>query len=309
MKKIFWLTAACLLAAPLLFSQNTGYDGQVHRADSLFHNGQYRASADAFSAAFSTLDGKAMPEDRYTAAQAWSLAGVPDSAFYHLGRLLDKTELLSDEAMLTGQRNFNILHDDLRWERLLTRQRLKNEHLTAIRNSPLAIELESIYDSDQWYRTHRDSVIALHGRNSAEYEDFRQKANRQDSLNTLRVSALLDSLGWLGPDEVGDKANRALFLVIQHAGQAVQEKYLPMMRQAAAEGKASPSNLAYLEDRVLMRQGKPQRYGSQIVRDEQTGGWILYKVEEPELLDQRRKSAGLGPISEYLEMTGAIWKK
>ncbi|HNL37520.1 MAG TPA: hypothetical protein PKH43_00255 [Saprospiraceae bacterium] len=309
MKTCLFSAAVCLFCIPFLFGQNNGYKAHVHRADSLFRAGQYRASADAFTDAFSTLGGKAEPEDRYTAAQAWALANVPDSAFYHLGRLLDKTELLSDEAMLTAQANFDALHQDIRWDRLLTRQRLKNEQLAAIRSKPLVIELESIHDSDQWYRTRRDSVIAVHGRNSPEYAEFRQKSIRQDSLNTVRISALLDSLGWLGADEVGDKANRAFFLVIQHADLPVQEKYLPMMRQAVADGKANASNLAYLEDRVLMRHGRPQRYGSQIVRDQETGAWILYEVEDPASLDQRRASVGLGPISEYLDMTGAIWKK
>lgn len=302
------LAAVYLCCTPCLSGQNQAYKDFVRSADSLFHAGNYRASADAFSSAFAALGGKAYAEDRFLAARAWARAGVADSVFFHLNRLLDKTDFLSDPAVLLDQTDFSSLHNDWRWERLLNQQRLKLDRVEAIRSAPLTIELENMYDSDQWYRVHWDSVIALHGRNSPEFRDFLRRNAEQDSLNVLRVSALLDSLGWLGPDDVGDKGSRALFLVVQHADLAVQEKYLPKMQQAVRSGKARPSDLAYLEDRVLMRQGKPQRYGSQIVPDPQTGAWILYEVEQPDEIDRRRATVGLGPIQEYLDMTGAVWK-
>lgn len=172
-------------------------------------------------------------------------------------------------------------------------------------NDPLTLELEQIQELDQWFRIRWDSVIALHGRKSPEFQDFLRRNREQDSLNEMRVIQILDERGWLGPDEVGYKGSSALFLVIQHADLPVQEKYLPMMQKAVAAGKAAPANLAYLEDRVLMRQGKPQRYGSQIVTDKATGAWVLHEVEDPPHLDKRRASVGLGPIQEYLDRMGA----
>lgn len=76
----------------------------------------------------------------------------------------------------------------------------------------------------------------------------------------------LDERGWLGPDVIGQTGNSTLFLVIQHADLVTQEKYLPMMREAVTKGNAKGSSLALLEDRVLIRNGKQQRYGSQGTR-------------------------------------------
>ena len=63
-------------------------------------------------------------------------------------------------------------------------------------------------------------------------------------------------------------------------------------------GEASKQNLALLEDRLLIRQGKPQRYGSQV---ETQNGVGLKPTEDEANLDTRRASMGLGPICENLE--------
>jgi hypothetical protein len=76
-----------------------------------------------------------------------------------------------------------------------------------------------------------------------------------------------------------------------------QLKYLDRMRAAALAGEASKPNFALLEDRVLIRQGKPQRYGSQV---DTKNGVTLLPTEDDGNLDARRASMGLGPICEYL---------
>jgi len=40
----------------------------------------------------------------------------------------------------------------------------------------------------------------------------------------------------------------------------------------------SGSHLALLQDRILMREGKPQIYGSQIINDPDTGEQIVYEI-------------------------------
>jgi len=304
MQKILFLL--CFLYAHFLLpAQNETYAGRVKIADSVLLSGTFEPAARAYSFAFEVFSGRAYPDDRYKAARAWSRAGDADSAFFHLNRLVEKTDLPDDPFTWETEPDFDTLKNDFRWLRLMTRIALKKEKQTAIKHDPLTLELEQIYDLDQWYRVRWDSVIALHGRKSPEFQDFLRRNREQDSLNERRVIQILDERGWLGADEVGQKGSSALFLVIQHAELPVQEKYLPLMQKAVANGKAEPANLAYLEDRILMRQGKPQRYGSQIVPDKETGAWVLYPVEDPVNLDKRRASVGLEPIQKYLERTGA----
>jgi hypothetical protein len=99
----------------------------------------------------------------------------------------------------------------------------------------------------------------------------------------------------------------ALFLVIQHADLATQEKYLPMIRLAEKDGKTLSSNLAILEDRVAMRRKQPQIYGSQVFSDTVTKKMYVYPMIDPDHLEDRRKSMGLQPMSEYMTNFNQAW--
>ena len=59
-------------------------------------------------------------------------------------------------------------------------------------------------------------------------------------------------------------------------------------------------------DRMLVDQGKPQIYGSNFVTE--NGRLVMSPVEDPGKLDERRKAAGLPPISEYMKMLKEVYK-
>ena len=75
------------------------------------------------------------------------------------------------------------------------------------------------------------------------------------------------------------------------------------MRQAVKEGKVLARDLAFLEDRVALRQGKKQLYGSQTWLDRSDGKLSVQPVEDPENLDKRRAAVWLEPMSVYLGYT------
>ncbi len=131
---------------------------------------------------------------------------------------------------------------------------------------------------------------------------------RKDSSIVAEVTNIIDKNGWLGVDIVGHLGNMTLFLVIQHADINVQEKYLPIMRQAVLDGKAEARALAFLEDRHLLRHGKKQFYGSQVDYDKKTGKPILAPIEDEPNVNNRRISIGLEPLEEYLKQWGIIYK-
>ncbi|HMC98198.1 MAG TPA: DUF6624 domain-containing protein, partial [Flavobacteriales bacterium] len=129
----------------------------------------------------------------------------------------------------------------------------------------------------------------------------------QDSLNLVRVLAIIDSAGWLGPEQVGGTASQALFLVLQHADEKpdIQEAYLPVMREAVAEGKARASELAMLEDRVAVNHGRPQIYGSQIGWKDGKG--FIRPIADEEHVNERRAAVGLEPLEKYAERFDLHW--
>jgi hypothetical protein len=167
-------------------------------------------------------------------------------------------------------------------------------------NKKIANQLDSIHEEDQKYRLAIDEIESKYGFESQEMKNHLRIINKKDSMNLLQVSAILDKFGCLGPDIVGEKANATLFLVIQHSDQKTQEKYLPMMRDAVKNGKAQGSSLALLEDRVALRQGRKQIYGSQIHRNQQTGKYFVAPIEDEPNVNVRRAAVGLEPLEDYV---------
>jgi len=166
----------------------------------------------------------------------------------------------------------------------------------------LRAELERIHEMDQRDRLNVGNYIT-----GAQKDSVIAHMAGQDSLDLIRVTAIIDSAGWLGEAEIGHKANQALFLVIQHADArpAVQAAYLPIMREAVAEGNARADELAMLEDRVAVNHGRPQLYGSQIGWKDGKG--FVKPMEDEEHVNERRASVGLEPLEKYAERFGVVW--
>jgi Family of unknown function (DUF6624) len=64
--------------------------------------------------------------------------------------------------------------------------------------------------------------------------------------------------------------------------------------------EVSQSNLAYLTDRVLLAEGKEQRYGTQCTAID--GKWKPRPLEDEANVDKRRADVGLPPLAEYLKL-------
>jgi hypothetical protein len=173
-------------------------------------------------------------------------------------------------------------------------------------NTPLQNELMQILETDQMHRMRMDSVQKAYGRNSKQVKELLQTMRRQDSVNLVKVKAIIAEHGWMGPDKIGAQPYSALFLVIQHSDQQTREEFLPMIRVAAKRGDALARDLALLEDRVALEQGKKQLYGSQVGSDA-SGKMYILPLEDPDNVDKRRQSVGLPPMAEYVQYFGLTW--
>jgi hypothetical protein len=174
-------------------------------------------------------------------------------------------------------------------------------------NETLVKQLDSIRNDDQAYRGQLELIQARYGGDSKEMKDLWGIINKKDSLNQIKVALILNKHGWLGKEIIGEQGNTTLFLVIQHSDIVMQEKYLPMMRDAVKQGNAKASSLALLEDRVALRQGKRQIYGSQIAWNLITNEYYVLPLYDPDNVDKRRAEVGLQPLSDYLSNLNLKW--
>lgn len=297
-----------IIISSALFAQvSEKYDLFVKQADSLYNVKNYSASAQKYSDAFWSNDGKAAPSHRYNAACSWALANVKDSAFYHLFRLAESISKYNNYQHISTDADLKSLYTDSRWEELLIIVKRNKDEFEKDFDKPLVAILDSIHDEDQKYRIQIDEVEEKYGRESEEMRNHWKKIQQVDSINLIIVSKILDERGWLGSKVVGNKGNSTLFLVVQHADSATQVKYLPMMREAVKEGRAYASSLALLEDRLALRQGKKQIYGSQIGTDKKTGISFVQDLEDPDNVDKRREEVGLGSLADYVKKWNIVW--
>ena len=272
------------------------YSMLVIKADSLYQIKDYEKSAFAYSEAFKTIGWKGLSNDRYNAACSWALSNKPDSAFFNLNRIASKSNY-SDLDLIISDQDLTSLHNDNRWKLLIDHIKQNKEKSEINLNKPLAAQLDSIYNDDQKYREEISEIENKYGWDSKEMQDNWKIIQEKDSINLIKVCSILDKYGWLGVDVIGQNGNNALFLVIQHSDITTQEKYLPMMRDAVKNGKANGSSLALLEDRVALRQGKKQIYGSQIGRDTETQIHYVLPLDDPDNVDKSRAEVGLEPLA------------
>lgn len=167
-------------------------------------------------------------------------------------------------------------------------------------------QLEAIYVKDQTLRQLCHDAEQKFGQNSEEIRYFWSLITAEDRKNERAAEEIIKKRGWVGKSVVGGKANTTLWLVIQHAPLAIQEKYLPMLRASVKRGESNGGHLALLEDRILVRNGKPQIYGSQVSTDE-NGKCRVGKIQAPAYVNQRRKAIGLEPIEDYLKRWNIEW--
>ncbi len=176
-------------------------------------------------------------------------------------------------------------------------------------NQTLMAQLDTIHQEDQKYRLRLDELLKKSRTESEDMEliSLVEIMNEKDSTNLIKIEKILNEHGWLGADVIGEQGNKTLFLVIQHSDLETQLKYLPMMREALMVGNIKSDAFALLEDRIAMRQGNKQIYGSQIVIDDETQEFYVYPLIEPEKVNERRAGVGLGTIEEYVKKFGITW--
>ena len=163
--------------------------------------------------------------------------------------------------------------------------------------------LDSLRNEDQGIRFLVIDLQKNPGKNGHLLPVIRRKMHEIDKENAKVVASIVDKYGWLGREDIGDDANETLFLCIQHCEDSViQHKHLPIIEDAVHKGNAKPWHYAYLTDRILMNQGKPQIYGTQ--RFPVNGRLVPVPLQNPREVDALRKSIGLESLDEYMQESG-----
>jgi len=297
------LTVIFFILMNCFFIQAQTYKDFVQKGDSCYKAKDYKLSVFYFEKAFK-IEHK-MPSDLYNGACAAALNNDDKKAFQWLN--LSSDNGYENLANLQKDSDLESLHGKKEWEKMIRKLQKKLDILEANYDKPLQKELLAIYEDDQNIRTDFMKVYKEKGTGSKPVDSIGKIMTYKDSLNLIKITKILDEKGWVGKDVVGSQANQTLFLVIQHSDLKYQQKYLPMMREAVKKGNANAGSLALLEDRIALREGRKQIYGSQFAINSITKKKFILPLEDPDNVDKRRAEVGLGPIADYAKKFDIVW--
>lgn len=279
------------------------YSKLISDANRLYEVKDYKMSTDLYDKAFKIESEN--PSHLYNGACASSLAGDTKKAFKWLNLSIEKG--WTNLKHLNSDTDLENLHLKKEWGKTVEKLEKKLKLVEANYDKPLQAELLTILEEDQKYRMQIHETLKNFSDDSKEMQDLWKITLQKDSINLLKVKKILDEKGWVGKDKVGAQANSALFLVIQHSDLETQKKYLPMMKEAVAKGNADPGSLALLIDRIEIREGRKQIYGSQIGTNPNNKTQYVLPLIDPDNVDKRRTEVGLGSISDYVKNWNLIW--
>jgi hypothetical protein len=130
---------------------------------------------------------------------------------------------------------------------------------------------------------------------------YMKRMSEHDAARTAKLKAIVAEHGWPTVALVGKDGVNAAWLLLQHTEDvAWQASLLPAVERAAAAGEVRQQDVATLTDRVLVRAGKPQRYGCSFSLRE--GKMVADPIEDLDHLDARRAAVGLPPMEEYVRV-------
>jgi len=138
--------------------------------------------------------------------------------------------------------------------------------------------------------------LARDGRLWQGYDPLLQRVHHR---NVARLETIVDEYGWPGEDQVGEDGAEAAWLVVHHAicDPALQRQMLPLLVQAADEGRIPAWQPAVLLDCIRYHEGRPQVYGSAFDWD-RSGRMSPWRIENRAEVDVRRAAVGLPPLRE-----------
>jgi len=129
---------------------------------------------------------------------------------------------------------------------------------------------------------------------------------RIDKTLTTKLKEIVGTKGWPTIHLVGLKASGGAALVLIHSpDHEFQRRMLPQLQKLVDEDQIVGSDIALITDKLLVADGKPQRFGTQFA--ERNGKMVMSPVEDPDHLEQRREKYLLPPMAEYKKLLADIY--
>ena len=286
----------------ILFFSNVNAQRFERKADSLKYVGDLQFAIEEYA---KLLNNK--PDDRkiiHKYARVLALNRQNDLAFHYL-----KEIILKDSSIwVIREPDFYFLLEDERWKEIedILMNNIEKKYKFNFKAPDLTKELWSMNIRQTAYFYHINLIKRIDCENISVLHALKYAKQKIDSENIHRLEDLIKSSGWPKKSIVKGAAASTAFSIIYNADYSIQKKYFPVIKEAVENGEANLTSLAKLTDKINLKEGKQQIYGTQFIQKEDES-WEVKDLFEPEYVNQRRKKVGLGAIDEELFMHAIYW--
>jgi hypothetical protein len=243
--------------------------------------------------------------DNINAARAHSMCGNVESANKFLKTAIkkgkwDDINVIFEDTLLSNLRASKY------WESLRGLAVKTKEKKTKNIDIKLQNQLSEILTSDQATRIALDSLARLENEKQ-QIEVLLEKMIFQDSINQAFVVDYLRSNGWPKEEKVCEIGTDALFFTVQHASPEIQKELLPTILKAAKKNARLARYAPLLIDRIKVREGKPQIYGTQYFYNPETDRAEFFPIEDKKNINELRRKMGYEPIEYFAQYFEIYW--
>ena len=163
-------------------------------------------------------------------------------------------------------------------------------------NQPLRAELIEMDEYDQAVRAELAADGSL-------FDGYHPRMAAVHDANAARLRTIIATHGWPTERLVGVDGAKAAHRIAQHSinHPDFMREWRQMLDDASAKGEVPRWQFAYIDDRIRVYEGLPQRYGTQW-RDGPNGP-EPYPIEDAAHVDERRARLGLPSLAELQAST------
>lgn len=163
------------------------------------------------------------------------------------------------------------------------------------------IEFVDLYLADQkpryeygWIKKNKAKLIGA----------ARENLWHNDSLVLLKALALTTNYTIDSFLSLGKFPSHALYYVIIHGDLSIQKKYFSIFKQLQKHEFIDSYMLATMEDKMLMNENKPQKYGTQLCNPYSTNYYYPYNFASLDSVNYYRSKVGLPDVLESWRISG-----
>ena len=273
----------------------------VRKADSCYIAQDYRQANEYYKQAFKASDAAPQSYHYSNAAGVAAMAGDEQTAFMRLNQLIEKDKEWYASNFAENP-DYVYLHTFPQWQVLKDTVEARQERIEKDYDHELIARLQAIHERDQ--KPRHDFLFAYQTKAVDLIDSLVREMQRADSINLIEIQDILQTHGFPSKAIVGTN-NSVIWLVIQHSDVECQKAYYPMLRDAAEKGELRWDDIALLEDRIAMHEGRPQKYGSQAVENAE-GELVIYSLLNKDSVDYWRAEVGMPPLAEYAKQMNAL---